>query len=246
MINGKFLMLASATALMLSGCGKEPETTAPSGNTAAPVTAAAPAGNWVETTSKTAEGGMLMGNPAAAVKLIEYGALTCSHCADFSKQSSAGLRTMIATGKVSYEFRNYLLNVIDVPAALLARCAGPGPFFTIAEQMFAKQPEWLGKASSITPADQQSWQSFPPELLATVLAEKLNLDTFVKERGISISRSKACLADKAAIEELGNMSKVGSDKWKITGTPTFIINGRVVPNVGTWDALKPELVKAGA
>ena len=29
----------------------------------------------------------LMGNPAAPIKLIEFGALSCSHCAEFAKES---------------------------------------------------------------------------------------------------------------------------------------------------------------
>lgn len=235
----KTMMLAAGAALLLSGCNKQAVIPDKKDE-------AASDSKWLETTAKTAEGGMLMGNPNAKVKLLEYGALSCSHCAQFSRESTAPLKALIAKGNVSYEFRNYLLNVMDLPAAILARCGGPGPFFTITEQLFAKQPEWLGKASSITKSDQAQWANFPPELLATVLAEKLNLDTFVKERGISIAKSKACLSDKAAIKELGDMSKAATVQYKVQGTPTFFINGQVVPSVGTWDMLEPELKKAGA
>ena len=37
--------------------------------------------DWSTETAITAEGGMAIGNPEAPVKLVEYGSLTCSHCA---------------------------------------------------------------------------------------------------------------------------------------------------------------------
>jgi protein-disulfide isomerase len=237
----KAIMLATAGAmLLLAGCDKQaalPEKE----NTVAVADS-----KWLETTAVTPEGGMLMGNPAAKVKLIEYGALTCSHCADFSRESHEGLRAMIAKGTVSYEFRNFLLSVIDVPAAILARCGGPGPFFTIADQLFATQSQWLGATRDITAAEQAQWTSFPPEQLAQVLADKLGLVAFVRERGIGLDKAKACLSDKAGYDALTNLQKTAVDQFKVTGTPTFIINGLVVPNAGNWERLEPELRAAGA
>lgn len=240
MISNKAMMMAVGAVLLLSGCGEKAATSA-----GAPA-AKAVDGKWTETTSMTAEGGTLMGNPGAAVKLVEYGALTCSHCADFSRDSAEGLKAMIAKGTVSYEFRPFLLNVMDVPASLVARCAGPGPFFTIAEQLFATQREWLGKTASITPAEQAQWANLPPEQLSGLLGEKLGLVEFVQQRGVSADKAKACLTDKTAVDQLGQVSKTGSDQYKISGTPTFIINGLVLPGVGDWKALEPELKKAGA
>jgi protein-disulfide isomerase len=238
-------ILTGLSLLALSACNKAPEATqAP---TALPFpTGTGSAQNWTETVSKTADGGMLMGNPNAPVKLIEYGALSCSHCAEFSEQSKDALKVYIAKGSVSYEFRNFLLNILDVPASLLARCGGPGPSFAISEQMYAAQREWAGKASTITAAEQQSWANLPPEQLAPMLAAKLGLDSFVQARGVGAEKAKACLTDKAAVDELTNISKVGTETFNITGTPTFIINNSVVPNVTTWSGLEPELKKAGA
>jgi protein-disulfide isomerase len=237
--------LAIASLLVLSACNKTADNAAAPKSTTAAV--AAPAGTtWTETFAVTPEGGMLMGNPNAPVKLIEYGALTCSHCAEFSEKSKDALKVYVAKGTVSYEFRNYLLNVMDVPAALAARCGGPGPFFTISEQLFADQRNWLGKAQAITPAEQQAWQSLAAEQLAPQLAAKLGLDSFVQQRGIGSEKVKACLADKAAIDQLGKMSETATKDFKISGTPTFIINGSVVPETSSWDLLEPKLTAAGA
>lgn len=238
------LFLATAALLAVSACDKG--TTG--GNSANPVAGvAAPAGtNWTETYSATPDGGMLKGNPNAEIKLAEYGALTCSHCAEFAEASREELGAMIATGKVSYEFRPFMLNVMDVPASLLARCGGPAPFFPIADQLFATQAEWLGKAQSITPAEQAQWANLQPEQLAPVLATKLGLDTFVQARGISADKAKACLSDRKAIDQLGEISQRAQSEFNVTGTPTFVINGKTVPNTADWKTLVPALKAAGA
>ena len=41
--------------------------------------------------AKTPEGGFLMGNPNAKVKLVEFGSLTCPHCAEFEEQGGKPL-----------------------------------------------------------------------------------------------------------------------------------------------------------
>ncbi len=238
-------LAALAAALALAGCNNAADGNGSAASTSEPI--AAPAGTkWSETFAQTPDNGMVMGNPSAPVKLVEYGALTCSHCAEFAEKSAIPLKAMVDKGTVSYEFRPFLLNPLDVPASLLARCSGPGPFFPIAEQMFATQAEWLGKAQAITPAEQQSWQAMQPEQLAPVLATKLGLDTFVQARGIGPEKAKACLTDKAAIDALGKISERGTNEFKITGTPTFLINGSVVPETGTWEQLEPKLKAAGA
>lgn len=239
----KQLILAGAAILTLAACGSGGGNSAESTSEAI----AAPAGTkWSETFAQTPEFGMLMGNPNAPVKLVEYGALSCSHCATFSEQSAVPLKALIDKGTVSYEFRNFMLNIVDVPASLLARCGGPGPFFPISEQLFAAQGEWLGKASTITAAEQQSWSTMAPEQVSPLLAAKLGLDAFVQARGIGAEKARACLTDKAAIGQLEAITNQGSTQHNITGTPTFLINGSVVPQTGDWATLEPKLKAAGA
>ena len=119
----KKLLLATSALLLITACNDKAADKSESSGGASAVTAPTGA-KWTETTAVTPDGGMLMGNPNAPVKLIEYGALTCSHCAEFSEQSSVELKAMIDKGSVSYEFRTFLLNGLDIPAALLARCSG--------------------------------------------------------------------------------------------------------------------------
>ena len=236
---------------LLTGCSKAGDVTANSTDNAQGASSAAgvkaPAGTeWAATVVKTPENGFMMGNPAAPVKLIEYGAMSCSHCAEFAEASMDGLKALVNKGNVSYEYRNFLLNVMDVPASLLVRCSGPAPFFQIAEQMFADQRNWLGRAQTISQADQQAMSTMTPTQTAQMLASKLELDKFVQQRGVTSAKVQACLSDPKAIDELGKISEVGQKEFQITGTPTFIINGQVVKDANTWDKIEPMLKAAGA
>lgn len=239
------ILLCLTSALALSGCGGADKPADAKDAGASKI--AAPAGsNWAETFAANDEGGMVMGNPAAPVKLIEYGALSCSHCASFAEESKEGLRKYIEKGTVSYEFRTYLLNPQDVPAALLARCNGPASFFAISDQMFAAQRDWLGKSASITEADQKKWVGQSPNFVAADLAEKLGLVTFVQQRGVPADKAKACLADPKGVATLESIVKGANEKYQISGTPTFIINGVKVENTSDWKSLEPKLREAGA
>ena len=236
------LVLASSSALLAS-CGGGGDKASKSNASAI----TAPAGTrWTETTAMTPDNGVRMGNPEAPVKLVEYGALTCSHCAEFSKASMDGLKGLVDKGTVSYEFRNFMLNPIDVPAASLARCGGAGPFFPISEQLFATQAEWMGKLSALTPADQDAAGKMTPLQQSAFLADKLGLVEFVQQRGISADKARTCLANATEVDGLVKMTDRGVKEFKIQGTPTFVINGVTVKNTGTWDELRPKLIAAGA
>ncbi|HCJ80504.1 MAG TPA: protein-disulfide isomerase, partial [Erythrobacter sp.] len=73
--------LAAPLALALAACGSGAEQ---SGEIQGDAIAAipAPAGSeWRTTAVMTEEGGTLVGNPDAPLKLVEYGSLTCPTCA---------------------------------------------------------------------------------------------------------------------------------------------------------------------
>ena len=92
---------------------------------------AAPAkSNWLQTFSLTPKGSHIIGNPAAATKLVEYASYTCGHCAHFEIEDVPQIKNQfVATGKVSLEMRNLVRDPMDLTAAMLARCGGKGRFF---------------------------------------------------------------------------------------------------------------------
>src|SRR5207237_2794614 len=65
--------------------------------------------DWTRIAVRTPEG-VRIGNPAAQVKLVEYGSITCPHCAAFANQGgTAGLDRHVRTGRVSGEYRPYMI-----------------------------------------------------------------------------------------------------------------------------------------
>src|SRR5258708_20259672 len=50
-------------------------------------------GDWTMVVNSTPDGGFMMGNPTAKVKLLEIGSLTCPHCKAFDDE---GVPTLIS------------------------------------------------------------------------------------------------------------------------------------------------------
>ncbi|MBV8685461.1 MAG: DsbA family protein [Alphaproteobacteria bacterium] len=214
---------------------------------AAPARRAAPpaAHDWSRTVAATPEGGFRMGNPAARVKLVEYGSLTCPHCAAFANNGSRQLVAgYVKTGKVSYEFRNMVLNGIDVTASLLARCAGPAGFFGMSETLYATQPQWVGRISGLSEAQKNQLKDLPEGQRLGRLADIGGLTQVAARYGVAPARGKQCLADPAGLDRLGKMYEA-AQAMGVQGTPTFFVNGAVVDGI-TWAEVEPALRRAGA
>jgi len=205
--------------------------------------ATAPAkADWLHTVVATPEGGMRMGNPAAPVKLIEYGARTCPICARFSGEGVPALeKTYIATGKVSWEFRDFPVHgAIDLGPILLGHCVSNAQFFPLLDAMMANQRTLIGRETPIPDADQAMLQKAKPAELATYLAKFYGYLDLVKARGLPEAKARACLASQPGIDAIVKHVQAAS---QITGTPTFIINGKTADKVYTWDVLEP-LIRA--
>jgi protein-disulfide isomerase len=242
-----FLTLAVAP-LALAACKQEaatPGNDAPKGDAVAAVPA--PAGtSWATTFAKTADGGYLVGNPNAPVKLVEYGALSCSHCAEFSETSTAELRgTFVASGKVSYELRFFMLNALDIPATLLATCGSTEAVLPLAEQFWAWQPNMFANLKAAGDAQFQAAGALAPNQRFAALAKIGGMDSFFAARGIPAAQGAACLADVNKATALADATtKAGTEK-EINGTPTFFLNGTKL-NEGSWPGVKTALQAAGA
>jgi protein-disulfide isomerase len=48
------------------------------------------------------------------------------------------------------------------------------------------------------------------------------------------------------MDKLVKMRDRANTEFNLQGTPTFLINGQVVPETGTWEALEAKLKAAGA
>ena len=240
-----YLILGSA-ALLATACNAEKG----AGNTAAPEVTATPVaapnnGDWSTVVSKTAEGGFLMGNPNAKVKLVEFGSMTCPHCAEFEERGTKALiDNYVKKGLVSFEFRNYVRDPFDVAASLIARCGGEAGFFGLTRGLYAEQRNWVGKIQAADQATMQSLQTMPPAQQFSTIADLAGLKQFAAMRGVPRAKADACLADEAAVNQLVQMNSDAQSTYDIPGTPSFLINGKLVEQTASWDALEPKLKEA--
>ena len=215
-----------------------------SGGRAAHAPPAAAQRDWTQIVSPTPEGGFRMGNPNAAVKVVEYLSLTCPHCAHFAAESEASLyANYVRTGRVSLEYRNFILNAPDVTAAMLTRCVPSRGFFAMSQELLRTQSQWLRPMQTLTSAQRTQLNALPPLQMVQRLAPLLGLDRIAARHGLAPAAQRACLASQSNLDRLEAMARAGGELG-VTGTPTFFINGRAV-GTNVWSGIEP-LLRAGS
>lgn len=150
------------------------------------------------------DGDMSLGDPAAKVKMIEYGSLSCIHCANWAKDVFPAFKTKyIDTGKIHYTFRPFKLSPQDSYTAagdLLGRCAGKDKYFGVIDALFHSQQEAFSTAGGA----------------------KAVLFSVGAQAGMSEDAVRACLSDSKALVALDK--RLNEPKAKEVGaTPTFFI-----------------------
>jgi protein-disulfide isomerase len=208
----------------------------------APARSASAKAGWLATAHRTSEDAMVIGNPAARVKLVEYLSLTCPHCAVFSGEAMQPLqRDYIAKGLVSLEVRHAVRDPLDFVASLLLRCEAPAQYLPSIEALFATQQDWFEKAQAA--ASGPAFDALSPERKIPAIAKAAGFDAFFARRGMTPKAQAACMADKRGQDQLSRMTGNSWDRDKIPGTPLLMVNGERKEDVRTWASLEP-LIKA--
>jgi protein-disulfide isomerase len=208
-------------------------------------------GDWSTIVNPTPDGGFLMGNPQAKVQLIEIGSLTCPHCREFDEKGVPPLvQNYVKTGKVGYEFRNYVRDPFDLTAALIARCNGAKSFFPLARALYSDQPTWLGNIQKLPQSQVEGLQNLPPNRQFLEIAQLAALPQWAAARGVPQAKTAQCLTDEKAVNQLVQMNTDTTTQYPdFQGTPSFVINGKFFPianGTPVWEQLKAGLDKAGA
>lgn len=196
---------------------------------------AAAAADWSTRIETTAEGGYRMGNPDAPVKLVEFLSLTCGHCAAFAGEALPALKQQVREGRVSLEYRNYVLNHYDVAATVLSRCAPRSRYFALTEAFLAEQPGWTAKIQALTPAQAAEVEVDPTPASVRRIADLLGLREIAARHGVTPAMADACLGDAKRIDQLLVMGQ-SAESLGIVSTPSFILNGTVI-GPQDWNSL---------
>jgi protein-disulfide isomerase len=194
-------------------------------------------------TSVMPTGAMVVGNPAAPVRVVEYFSYTCPHCAQFSEDSHMDIVNRLGpSNKVAFEFRNFVQNAPDLAASLLARCGGPSRFFGNTKAILARQAIWMADFQALAARQGAAMGKMPMVAQLKLIASNTDLQDIMIKQGSSVAQQQACLANATAQQQILAMTQ-GAAKMKVPGTPHFIINGRAA-GVNRWVDLKPKIMAA--
>lgn len=163
-----------------------------------------------------------LGNPKAPVTVIEYAAPMCPHCAHMNEEGFPILqRDYIAKGRIFYIFRVFPIGQADIPAEGIARCVPKENYFAFIDLLFRNQQKW------------------DPEYSVTDVHG--GLVSMGRIAGLSADKIEQCMADPVNQQRLTAVQQDANTRFGITGTPTFVINGEVLPGGAPWSVVKDKL-----
>jgi protein-disulfide isomerase len=158
---------------------------------------------------------MALGPADAKVTVIEYASLMCSHCREFHDTIWPELKkNYVDTGKIRFVLRELPTGPRNFAIASfqIARCASGGDsqaYFQAVDAFFHQQPQIFEAA--------QGGQG------------RAKLLEIAKGLGMSEDAFNQCIQDPAGGERVAASEKRAADEFKVTGTPTLILNGELIP-----------------
>ena len=203
---------------------------------------AAPA--WLNTFTVTKDGGHVLGNPNAKVKLTAFESYTCHVCNDFEKQAGGALRlAYVQPGKVSLEVRHFVRDPVDLTAAMLADCAAPNKFFAVHRALYQNFPKTLALLSDHTSAQEARWKGTEADRASgrRTIAQDFGFYDILEAQGMSRPQATQCLNNDAAAKRLAEQTAADDKKYVISGTPSFALDGNLLVGTHSWEFLKPQI-----
>ena len=163
----------------------------------------------------------VLGKSDAPITIVEYGSLTCPHCAAFDAEGLPKLKEKwLDSGKAKIVFRPFPRDEVDLHAASVALCVAPDRFYAFIDAMFAGQEQWMAAPD-----------------------HKAALARIALLGGVNKTKFDACYDDKALSDNLLASRLVASQQLGVDSTPTFFINGKKFDGAPTADAFDAALTK---
>jgi protein-disulfide isomerase len=148
------------------------------------------------------------GNPAASVEIVEFGDFQCPACGQFFPIVKEIKQKY--DGKIKFVYKNFPLDSIHPNARAAHRSAeaagNQGKFFEMHDLLYENQRDWQSSR-----------------------AAKTFFEGYAKQIGLDMTRFEADFAAEQTNAVINADSAEGKDK-KVSGTPTFFINGKKYEN----------------
>ena len=159
---------------------------------------------------------MTMGNPDAAVTVVEYASYTCPHCKSFHEGVLPQIKeNYVDTGKVQFIYREVYFDKYGLWAGMVARCGGGDRYFGIADMIYDQQGSWTKGEDAAAIAG--------------------NLKKIGLTAGLAPETIDACMQDATKAQAMFALFQQNAEADEITSTPSFIINGEKYANMSYAD-----------
>jgi protein-disulfide isomerase len=151
--------------------------------------------------------GVLHGNPAAPVQVVEFSDFSCPYCATFHQAARDSLfATFVAEGRVRWISLPYVSGLYphSRPAAAAAWCAGlEGRFEALSDLLYRHRGRWVGGARG--------------EALEAILA-------LGREAGLDPEALRRCVDAPDTRDRIRRVRRLAREVG-VRGTPTYFIDG---------------------
>lgn len=151
---------------------------------------------------------MQLGDAKAKVSFVEYASASCPHCARFNNDVFPEFKKKyIDTGKVHYTFKEFLTPPNEMAAAgfLTARCMGKDKYFAALDSIFHSQIDIIQSGDY-----------------------RGGLLKIAQGGGMTEKQFDACITNETALKALNTRVEKAEKDDHITGTPTFMVNGKQI------------------
>lgn len=166
----------------------------------------------------------ILGAADAPITIIEFSSLTCPHCANFHQNTLPLLKkSWIDTGKAKLVYRHFPLDGLALRAAAIANCVPGTAHFGFLNLLFNNQERWARAKDPVVAIGQLG-----------------------KMAGLSQDKIDSCVADENEMNLILQRAQDGQEKYTVKSTPTFVVNGVMVPGFQTIEQFDAILNKAAS
>lgn len=153
--------------------------------------------------------GVAKGKATAPIWIVEMADFGCGYCAKFAAETMPALDSLYTKpGKVQWRFVPFVLGMFPNAreAAEGAICAAEqGKFWPMHDKLYANRKAWMASRA--------------PQMLVA---------RYASEAGVNPAAYGACIRGKAVSATLARNNAL-AQSLLVRGTPTFVINGEIVP-----------------
>lgn len=144
----------------------------------------------------------ILGKSDAPMHVAEYYSMTCGHCAAFHNNIFPIVKSkLINTGILRFEMRPFPLDGLALRAHALVRGVHQKKFFPLVKVLLAQHPVWLRAEDP--------------------LAALMKL---ARLAGVNAEQFNAIMRNRELLEAIVAIKQEGADEWRITSTPSFVVN----------------------